>query len=80
MEFFASSKKKFLLSFCMYKMCQISKKAYEKCDIETIDDKEYFWINRRNLKIESDYKSDFLTSVEKQKYRQELIHNTKFEP
>ena len=61
-------------------MCQISKKAYEKCDIETIDDKEYFWINRRNLKIESDYKSDFLTSVEKQKYRQELIHNTKFEP
>ena len=66
MEFFASSKKKILLSFCMYKMCQISKKTYEKCDFEIIDDKEYFWINSRNLKIESGYKSDFLTSEEKQ--------------
>ena len=50
----------------MYKMCQISKKTSEKCDFEIIDDKEYFWINSRNLKIESGYKSDFLTSEEKQ--------------
>ena len=47
MEFLASSKKKCLLSFCMYKMYQISQKAYEKCDTEIIEDKEYFWINKR---------------------------------
>ena len=66
MEFFASSKKKFFcLSVCI-KCVKSAKKAYEKCDIEIIDDKEYFWINSRNLKIESGYKSDFLTSEEKQ--------------
>ena len=37
-------------------MTKISKEAYEKCWIETIDDDKYFWINRRDLAIESDYK------------------------
>ena len=39
----------------MYKMCQINKKAYKKCEIKIIDDGRYFWINRRDLEIESDY-------------------------
>ena len=34
-------------------MSKISKEAYEKCEIKIID-KEYFWINRKDLEIESD--------------------------
>ena len=30
-------------------MCQISKEAYEKREIEIVDDRESFWINRRDL-------------------------------
>ena len=32
----------FFLCVCMYKMCQISNQAYGKCEIEIINDKEYF--------------------------------------
>ena len=39
------------------KMCQISKKTYKKCKIKIIDDREYFWINRKGLEIESDYQN-----------------------
>ena len=67
----------------MYRMNKISKEAYEKCEIETIDDREYFWINRKDLEIESGYywaqmfdKCD----PEKQTYRHESIPNTKFQP
>ena len=38
-------------------MFKISKEARQKCEIEIIDDLEYFWINRRDLEIESDYKN-----------------------
>ena len=38
-------------------MSKISKEAYEKYQSEIIDDDEYFWINRIDLKIESDYKN-----------------------
>ena len=50
----------FMQSFfflCVYKMFKISKEARQKCEIEIIDDLEYFWINRRDLEIESDYKN-----------------------
>ena len=63
-------------------MYQISKEAYKKCEIEIIDVDKYFWINRRDLEIESDYKNWALIfdkcDLEKQKYRHKLIHNPKF--
>ena len=64
----------------MYKMGQISKEVYKKCEVKIIDKGTYFWINRRDLKVEPDYdnwapvfdKCD----LEKQKYRYELMSNT----
>ena len=64
----------------MYKMVQISKKEYKKCEVEIIDEERYFWANRKHLEVESDVanwaqifdKCD----PEKQKYRHELIPNT----
>ena len=58
-----------------------------KCDLETINDpnnSQYFWINRRDLKIETkrnwqviiDKYKDFST----QKYRNELTPNITFQP
>ena len=38
----------------MYKMVQISKKRYKKCEVEIIDKGKYFGVNRKDLKIESD--------------------------
>ena len=37
----------------MHKMKQVSKKAYQKCNVEIIDEERFFWVNRRNLEIES---------------------------
>ena len=68
----------------MYKMIQISKDAYKKCKVESIDKGRYFWINRRDLEEESDY--DHWAQMfnkcdqEKQKYRYELMPNTKGQP
>ena len=69
---------------CMYKMSQISKEAYKKYEVEIIDKGRYFWINRRDLEVESDY--DNWTQIfdrcelEKQKYTYELMPNTEFQP
>ena len=67
----------------MCKLYQISKEAYKKCEIEIIDDDKYFSINKRDLEIESDYSKREVIfdkcDPEKQKYRQELIPNTKFQ-
>ena len=68
----------------MYKMGKISKEAYKKCKVEIIDKGRYFWINKRDLEVESDVgiwaqifdKYD----PEKQKYRHELMPNNKFQP
>ena len=38
----------------MYKMVQISKERYEKCEVEIIDKGRYFWVNRKDLEVESD--------------------------
>ena len=67
----------------MYKMIQISKEGYKKCEVEIIDKGRYFWVNRKDLEVESDVtnwaqifdKCD----PEKQKYRQELITNAKYQ-
>ena len=42
---------------CMYKMGQISKEAYKKCEVEIIDKGRYFCINRRDLEVEPDYEN-----------------------
>ena len=34
-------------------MLQISKKEYEKCEVEIIDKGRYFWVNRKDLEVES---------------------------
>ena len=74
------SKKRFV---CMYKMVQISKEGYEKCEVEIIDKGRYFGVNRKDLEIESDVanwaqifdKCD----PEKQKCRQELTPNAEYQ-
>ena len=75
--------KKIIFFLCMYKMVQISKKGYEKCEVEIIDKGRYFWVNRKDLEVESDVanwaqifdKCD----PEKQKYRQELTPNAEYQ-
>ena len=39
----------------MYKMWQISKETYKKYEIKIINKGRYFWVNRRDLEIESNY-------------------------
>ena len=59
-----------------YKTVQISKEGYKKCEVEIIDKGRYFWVNRKDLEVESDVanwaqifdKCD----PKKWKYRQEL--------
>ena len=76
------SKKIFFL-LCMYKMVQISKEGYKKCEVEIIDKGRYFWVNRKDLEVESDVanwaqifdKCD----PQKQKHRQELTPNAKYQ-
>ena len=35
-------------------MVQISKKWYEKCEVEIIDKERYFWVNRKDLEVKSE--------------------------
>ena len=44
----------FIFFLFMYKMIQISKAEYEKWEFEIIDKGRYFWVNRTDLKVESD--------------------------
>ena len=78
-----SIRKKIIFFLSIYKMLQISKEEYEKCKIEIIDNGRYFWINRKNLEIESDVTNwaQIFNKCDpkKQKYRQELTHNVKYQ-
>ena len=73
-----SSKKTFFF-LGMYKMVQISKEGYKIFEFEIIGKGIYFWVNRKNLEVESDVanwaqifdKCD----PEKQKYRYEFMPN-----
>ena len=38
-------------------MIEISKEEYKKCEVEITGKRRYFWVNRRDLEIESDYKN-----------------------
>ena len=76
--------KSFIFFLCMYKMAQIRKEGYKKCEVEIIDKGRNFWVKRKDLEIESDVTN--WTQIfdkcdpEKQKYRHELMPNTEFLP
>ena len=38
----------------MYKVVQISKEGYKKCEVEIIDKEKCFWVNIKSLEVESD--------------------------
>ena len=67
----------------MYKMWKISKEAFEKSKIQIIDQGKYFWVNRRDLEIESGgyiwVQCFDKCDPNKQKYRQELMPNVIFQ-
>ena len=73
-----------MLFSCMYKMSKISKKAYKKCKIETINKGQYFQLSRRGGQTESGYSNRpaifDIRDPKKQKYRYELMPSTKFRP
>ena len=75
--------KKFIFFLCMYKMVKISKEEYEKCEVEIIDKGRYFWVNRKDLEVESDVANWAQTfdkcDPKKQEYRHELTPNTKLQ-
>ena len=79
MSILCHQKNLFIFFLCMYKMLQISKEEYEKWEVEIIDKGRYFWVNRKDLEVESDVAN--LTQIfnkfdlEKQKHRQELTPN-----
>ena len=75
--------KKFVFFLCMYKMVQINKEEYEKCEIKIIDNGRYFWVNKNDLEVESDVTN--LAQIfdkcypEKQKCRWELTPNVEYQ-
>ena len=64
-------------------MANITINSYLKCEIEIIDKGKYFWINRKDLEIESDVANWAMIfgkcDPEKQKYRQELTPNAEYQ-
>ena len=75
--------KKIIFFLCMYKIIQISKEKYKKCEVEVIDKRRYFWVNRKDLEVKSNVTNwaqifDKCES-EKQKYRQELTPNAAYQ-
>ena len=68
-------------------MLEIAIDNCHKCDIETINDPnntQYFWINRRDLEIETKCNwqviFDKYKDLSTQKYRKELTPNITFQP
>ena len=81
MEYFVLLKKKHFSGYNI-RMLEITIDNCYKCDLETINDQnnsQYFWINRRDLEIES--KRNWQAIFDKckdslrQKYRKELTPN-----
>ena len=67
----------------MYKMIQVSKEGCKKYEVEIIDKGRYFWVNRKDLEVESDVPN--LAQIfdkcdlKKHKYGHELMLSTKFQ-
>ena len=57
----------------MYKVVQINKEEYKKCEVEIIDKEKCFWVNRKSLEVESDVANQAQIfdkcDKKKQKYR-----------
>ena len=88
-EYFMSSKNKAKKIFFKehIRMLEITIDNCHKCDLETIIDpnnSQYFWINRRDLEIESKRNwqviFDKCEDSSRQKYRKELTSNITFQP
>ena len=64
-------------------MVQISKEGYKKCEVDIIGKGRYFWVNRKDLEVESDVANWAQIfdkcNPEKQKYRQELTPNEQYQ-
>ena len=62
---------------------EITKEAWEKCEIEIIDKGRCFWVNKKKLAVESDVDDwaqiFYKCASEKEKYRQELTPNAKYQ-
>ena len=62
-------------------MRQVSKEVYGKCNVEITGKGKYFWVNSKDLEVESDYEKWAQISdkfdPKKQKCRQELRPNCK---
>ena len=67
----------------MYKMIQISKEEYKKCEVEIIDKGRYFRVNRKDSEVESDVANWVQVfdkcDPEKQKHRQELTPKAEYQ-
>ena len=67
----------------MHKMIQISKEGNKKCEVEILGKERYFWVNRKDLEVESDVANwaQFFDKCnwEIQKYRQELTSNAEYQ-
>ena len=72
---------------CMYKMIQISKEEYKKCEVEIIDKERYFWVNIKDLEVESNVANwaqifdscDLKKNIYIYIYRNESMSNTRFQ-
>ena len=64
-------------------MANITINSYLQCEIEIIDKGKYFWINRKDLEIESDVANWAMIfdkcDLKKQRYRQELTPNAEYQ-
>ena len=79
--------KKIFFSGYNIRMLEITIDNCYKCDLETINDpnnSQYFWVNRRDLEIESKRNWQVIFDKSKdwssQKYRKELTPNITFQP
>ena len=74
---------KIFFSLCTYKIIQISREGYKKCDVEIIYKERYFWVNRKDLEVQPDVANQSQIfdkcDSEKQKDRQELTPNAEYQ-
>ena len=87
MEYFVSLKKNFFFSRHNIKMLELTIDNCHKRDLEIFIDQnnsQYFWINRRDLEIESkrNWQAIFYKCKDssRQKYRKKLTPNITFQP